>query len=442
MGRISFFQDIMYNLFEPGVIAGSRQKTACNIRELCHALLSERGEVSGTKIAASILAGYASLGADGKLDFFQYLLNDFDVDPAAIGKHATMYSEDRSPAILSALTKSAEPVRRELLRRLNQAPAGTEKLVRIREDLLSLLKLHPELASVDADFQHLFSSWFNRGFLVLHPIDWQSPASILEKIIDYEAVHAIDDWDQLRLRLQPEDRRCFAFFHPAMPQEPLIFVEIALTSGIPRSIGDLLSTSREPASHVDTDTAVFYSISNCQKGLRGISFGNFLIKQVANDLAHEFPHLKNFVTLSPIPGFARWIHTIIRSRETPLPREVVELLDSKGGNIPENHEVLEPTLLTLLAQYFLNEKTKDGYPIDPVARFHLGNGAVLQQMNWMADQSKNGISQSFGMMVNYKYDLRKTENNHEIYVREKYISTTRLIRNLAKQSLGAGGYRE
>lgn len=398
--------------------------------------MSEQGEVSGTKVASAVLAKYESLEQEQKTAFFECLANDYDLETDLVIEAAREYSANRSPQALEKLTETSEPRRQELMRRLNQVPGATEKLVQMREDILPLLKERPEFALVDSDFEHLFSAWFNRGFLVLKPIDWRTPANILEKIIEYEAVHAINDWDDLRRRLQPEDRRCFAFFHPVMPEEPLIFVEVALTKGVPDSISSLLAESREVLPPEKTDTAVFYSISNCQTGLKGVSFGNFLIKQVVNDLKQDLAGLKNFVTLSPVPGFRKWF--LKEHGDTTHP-DLSDIVDAMGKEDPEvrrlSLEPYEKHLSKLMAEYMVETKRSDGMPFDPVSRFHLGNGASLARINWMADTSPNGIRQSAGMMVNYKYDLATVENNHESYVHEKEVHTTREIRVLAKTEL-------
>ena len=435
MSRISYLQDVLSSVFERGrIFRGSDDKR--NIIELCDAIFSEKGEVSGSKLAATVLAKYEKLDLEEKRGFFLHIVENFDLDPNAVIASAQAYIEERTPHHLAQLTKYAEPKRRELLRRLNQVPGATEKLVHMREDLLLMLKSEPKFASFDADFEHLFSSWFNRGFLVLKPIDWKTPANILEKIIEYEAVHAINDWDDLRRRLQPHDRRCFAFFHPAMPEEPLIFVEVALTKGLPASVTDLLAEARASIANDDIDTAVFYSISNCQKGLRGVSFGNFLIKQVVNDLAHDFSGLKNFVTLSPIPGFRNWLDDAFDDSDIVSINEIKNALSNEESFfIDESTQALEKPLKVLLAKYFLEAKKSDGWPLDPVSRFHLGNGASLMRFNWMADISEKGLKQSAGLMVNYKYDLATVEDNHESYAREKEINTTREIKAFAKTEL-------
>lgn len=432
MSRITFFHEILANVFDQRKIFKSARDDR-DMLELCHALLSEKGEVSGAKLAAALLANYSNLEVSEKIDFFASLGEQFDIEPETVIDAANLYLQNRSPENLSSLVGVAEPRRLELLRRLNQVPGATEQLVRMREDLLSSVRESHELARVDADFEHLFSSWFNRGFLVLKPIDWKTPANILEKIIEYEAVHAINDWDDLRRRLEPEDRRCFAFFHPAMPEEPLIFVEVALTSGIPASIDEVLAETREHVGENVANTAVFYSISNCQKGLKGVSFGNFLIKQVVSDLARDLPNIKNFVTLSPIPGFVRWFKDEFAQSENATIEKIRSFLSDTHDN-PNAEELAEyeKPLKALAARYFLSEKQAGGKPVDPVARFHLGNGASLMKINWMADGSEKGRAQSGGMMVNYLYDPDTIEANHEAYAQNYKIKTTREIQALLK----------
>ena len=282
-----------------------------------------------------------------------------------------------------------------MFRRLNAAPRGTARLVAMRARLLKAVKRDASLDPIDSDLRHLLRSWFNRGFLVPARIDWSTSAAILEKIIAYEAVHAIDDWDALRERLAPADRRCFSFFHPTMPDEPLIFVEVALTKGLSGSIQQILKSPRQILNPRDADTAIFYSISNCQAGLAGITFGAFLIKQVASDLQAALPNLKAFATLSPMPGFAAW-----------LAAQGIEpdLADGKPDAISE-----------LAADYLLHARTEAGLPLDPVARFHLGNGAELHRINPQGDTSPKGRAQSHGVMVNYLYELDKVESRHEAF---------------------------
>ncbi len=364
-----------------------------SLAELAEALIGTAGETSGVALAREILSRFNLLDDTEKLEFFRHIAMALDIDPDAVRTALDAYQRAPSKDTYRAYSDAAEPLRQELIRRLNRVPGATGQLVRMRADLLRLGGGQPALAALDLDFRHLFASWFNRGFLVLRRINWESPAHILERIIAYEAVHAIDSWDDLRRRLEPGDRRCFAFFHPAIPDEPLIFVEVALTRGIAGSIQDLLAESREVIAEEEADTAVFYSISNCQAGLASISFGNSLIKQVVTDLSFELPGLKTFVTLSPMPAFARWL----RDRDV-----------SPG---PENPEILR----ALGALFLLSAKRADGLPLDPVARFHLGNGALLHEIHADADLSPKGMNQSAGVMVNYLYDLGRVTQNQETF---------------------------
>jgi malonyl-CoA decarboxylase len=324
-----------------------------------------------------------------------------------------------------------------LLRRLNLAPGGTAALVRMREQLMDALDHRDDLKAVDADFVHLFSSWFNRGFLVLRRIDWSTPAMILEKIIRYEAVHRIRSWDDLRRRIDPSDRRCYAFFHPALVDEPLIFVEVALSREIPDAIAPILSVQRDT---VDTDrvtTATFYSISNCQRGLAGVSFGNFLIKQVVQEISRENARLRTFVTLSPVPDFSRWLDRERKADDSkalsPEDRTALEGLDRQGWwQLPEAREPMHEPLLRAAAWYFLNAKNRRGQPADSVARFHLGNGARLERLNWLGDGSENGLGQSYGLMVNYLYDLDDIEKNHEAYAEARKVVASNAVRRMLR----------
>ncbi len=428
MSRTSFLQDLLATIFERGTsyAAGEDKRS---MEELCAALLSERGEASGTRIAAAILNRYEADDDQKKAGFFRLLTEEYDVDTDAIANAASQYSASRDTTALAHLLDEAEPPRQEILRRLNRMTGGTGRLVKMRANLLGLLRENPAFRRTDLDFQHLFMSWFNRGFLVLRRIDWTTPANILEKIIAYEAVHAINDWDDLRRRLQPADRRCFAFFHPAMPDEPLIFVEVALTQKVPGSIRSLLSEEREMIDDDTATTAVFYSISNCQRGLAGISFGNFLIKQVATDLSSSLPNLKTFVTLSPIPGFVPWLRDEMAAvtDETPAESAIEKALAATtAGDL----EPISEDLRRLAAEYLLRAKRPDGQPLDPVARFHLGNGASLEGIHPLADLSEKGIEEARGVMVNYRYDLGAVEANHEAYAHDREIITTRAIRSL------------
>ncbi len=409
----------------------------------CADLLSSKGEATGVALAARILEGYDQLDAEGRSAFFRTLAADYDPDPEAVQDAALRYATERSPEALAALLRIAEPRRHELLRRLNLAPGGTQRLVAMRADLLRLLADEPEFARIDADFRHMLASWFSRGFLVMQPIDWNTPAVILEKITAYEAVHEIDSWEALRRRVVPEDRRCFAFFHPSMPDEPLVFVEVALTRAVPGSIQAVLAPEREPVTPGEATTAVFYSISNCQQGLKGVSFGAFLIKQVAEDLAHALPKLDTFVTLSPVPDLSRWLGGEAK-RDPDLPAaRALDLFRSEGWrDEPKREADLKALPLPLAASYLADarrpHKQGIGQPPDPVARFHLGNGARLLDIHWLGDTSEKGLAQSFGIMVNYLYDLDRIEENHEAYATEGKVTASRKIRNLAATARKGG----
>jgi len=304
--------------------------------------------------------------------------------------------------------------------------------------MLRGLKLHPAWSAIDADLLHLFRSWFNRGFLRLERIDWRTPAIVLEKLIEYEAVHAVQGWRDLRRRLEG-DRRCFAYFHPQLRDEPLIFIEVALTRGMSAHVQPLLDINAPVAGPARADTAIFYSITNCQEGLRGISFGNLLIKQVAEDLKSEFPHLKQFATLSPIPGFRRWLDgTEARVRLSVGPNAEQRLamlaaIETPGWQAGEVPEDLQKLLMRLCAWYLLHAR-QDAEPLDPVARFHLGNGAALERLNWLGDTSESGMARSAGMMVNYVYRLADVERNHERYFAQHDVVASRAVTKLARKS--------
>jgi malonyl-CoA decarboxylase len=299
--------------------------------------------------------------------------------------------------------------------------------------LLKLARDNPDLGRVDRDLAHLFSSWFNRGFLVLRPIDWSSPANVLEKIIRYEAVHEIHGWDDLRRRIDAPDRRCYAFFHPALADEPLIFVEIALTEEMPAAIAPLLAEDRSVIEPSHARTAVFYSISNCQAGLAGISFGNFLIKQVVEELQRELPGLETFVTLSPVPGLRLWMKAADDVPVSDDERAMLAALDEWSWiENPTAAEYARRVLEPLAAHYFLRAKTPDGRAVDPVARFHLGNGARLERINWLGDRSRKGLRESAGIMVNYLYDLNEIEENHEAYANQREVVASSAVRKLLK----------
>jgi malonyl-CoA decarboxylase len=407
---MSLLADLLSTLIERRAAVGQGADDR-PIEDLCRDLLGSRGEVSGYALVAAILDRYDAMDDAGKLAFFRFLNDEMDIDHGAVAAALAAYGDAPSQATYRAFMAAAEPARQELARRLNQVPGATARLVAMRADLLRLIGQDAALAKLDLDFRHLLSSWFNRGFLVLRPVTWSSPAKILEDIISYEAVHAIDSWDDLRRRVQPADRRCFAFFHPAMPDEPLIFVEVALTKGVPGSIQAVLAGDRAALDPAQADTATFYSISNCQAGLAGISFGNSLIKQVAEDLSRALPQLETFVTLSPIPGLAAWMQ----------------------ANLVKAQSAAEQRLIA--AHYLLNAKRPNGTPLDPVARFHLQNGASVMDIHAGADTSARGQSLSGGAMVNYRYDLGRVADNHEAFVHEAQVIAAPEIVKLAAQPL-------
>ncbi len=425
MQRNRFLGDILATLLQRTGMAGPSDDIR-DIYELCRALLSAEGEVSGQKLASTVLARYRVLSEEDKRAFFAFLNDELDLDAKALGTLAAEYDADPSPAVFARLSAAAEPQRQELLRRLNQPLGATAEIVAMRVDLLRALKDAPELARTDHDFVHLLRSWFNRGFLVLKAIDWDTPARILDKVVAYEAVHQISDLDDLRRRLYPPDRRCFAFFHPSMPDEPLIFVEVALTEGIPGSVTDLLSESRDPLAAEDAKVAAFYSISNCQKGLMGISFGNLLIKQVVAELSLSFPQIEQFVTLSPIPGLNTWLAT--QCDDPGIGHIAQAVLERRA--VPQD-------LRAMAARYLLNAKRDDGMPLDPVARFHLTNGAMVHDIHAEADTSENGLAQSSGAMVNYLYDLDMTEKNHADFEFQSIVATDKPARTLSNAALSA-----
>ena len=441
----SFLAGILSAIFERGRTPARRAAVAgppIDLPALCARLVAGEGEASCVAMATEILARWSALDEAGQLDFLLALAHGFGPDPIRLGRAIAAYQARPDAETVMAVHYAAEPPRQEVLRRLNLAPFGTLTLVRMRETALKRLPDHPALKVLDADFVHLFSSWFNRGFLVLQRIDWASPANILEKIIRYEAVHEIRDWNDLRRRLQPGDRRCFAFFHPALVDEPLIFVEVALAGEIPSSIGGLLAPGGEAAAGARPTTAVFYSISNCQAGLRGISFGDFLIKQVVDELRRELPELATFVTLSPVPGFAAWLARQLEGGEgdsllAPEDREALAGLSDDAGEA----EALRPRLLRAAATYFLQAKTVAGKPLDPVARFHLNNGASLHRLNPMADGSPRALREAHGLMVNYQYKLDEIEANHERFTREGHVAASEPVRRLASADPPPGARR-
>ena len=398
----------------------------------CHDLVSAHGEASGTALASQILDSYLALNDDERLGTLLLLDTAFAPDADTLSAAARSYADNPDDQTYRALANAIEAPRQELFRRLNMAPGGTTAIVGMRQLVLARLREHPELKPFEHDLKHLLASWFNRGFLQFEQIDWRTPAVILEKLIAYEAVHEIQGWDDLRRRLA-DDRRCFGFFHPALPDEPLIFVEVALTHGLADEIHTLIDTAPDEQKKQQPDTAIFYSISNCQTGLAGISFGNFLIKQVADAVKKEFSGITQFATLSPIPGFRKWLDDVL-VRDTPdwLSEDDIDLLNRSDWRDNELiRQPLKPALMNLCARYLIEEK-RNGRPLDPVARFHLGNGASVERLNWAADLSDKGIEQSTGMMVNYLYDSEQIVRNHEAYVRDGIVAASSAVTKLAK----------
>ncbi|WBU52042.1 malonyl-CoA decarboxylase family protein [Paracoccus sp. SCSIO 75233] len=388
------------------------------ISAACHVLMTRIGDAARVAVAEQALSAYEELSDDEKLTFFRLLLNDYGVDADEIRGAYQTWEQQQDGAAGAALFQVVEPKRQTLLRRLNMAPGATLKLVRMREDLLKAMRGAPEIAPIDQDFAHLLSSWFNRGFLRMQRIDWGTSAAVLERIMRYESVHVMQGWADLRRRLNPHDRRMFAFFHPATGDEPLIFVEVALTQGVPDAIATIL-TAPEPDAPAQADTAVFYSINNSLPGLKGVSFGNFLIKQVASDLSKELPELTRFVTLSPAPGFARWLAAQESVRAKALS---TSLKQQDWLNDDAIAEELRPEVEAFAARYFVTARNQKDAPPDPVARFHLGNGASAWRVNWPADRSDNAVRAAHGLMINYLYELAAIETQHELFVRDGTVA--------------------
>ncbi|TVR08624.1 MAG: MCD, Malonyl-CoA decarboxylase MCD [Salinarimonadaceae bacterium] len=450
VATMSFFTDMLQQIADRGrtLISPRRPspRSYGELRALAEALLTNRGEVSGVARAAELLDGFAGASAKDRDEFLRALALDFGPDEAKVEEAIAAYRAEPGPHAAMKLHVGAEPRRQELLRKLNRTPGGTLALLRMREETLARLSEDRALADLDADFRHLFSSWFNRGFLGLKRIDWTSPAHVLEKIIRYEAVHKIENFEELKSRLAPEDRRLYAFFHPALTEEPLIFVEVALTQAIPGAIAPILDPAHEIVPEKQATTAVFYSISNCQKGLAGVSFGNFLIKQVVEELRRDLPQLRTFVTLSPVPGFAQWLRTETADAESAFlgPQERAALAPHFSAQGEPDFEALAAalhgdlgeTVRTLAATYLVHVRSQreSGLerPRDPVARFHLGNGARLEHVHAQADMSRKGLAQGAGVMVNYLYDLDAIERNHEAYAERGEVAVSSEVRRLAK----------
>lgn len=415
-----------------------------DIRALCTQLLSERGEASQTVLAQELIGTYEALNDGQRLEFFEILCREFGANEAALCSLAGEYQRSPSAATYQALAAAMESPRQKLFLRMNTAPHGMETLVAMRGRVGRLLRKHPELDPLDADLKYLFGLWFNRGFLRLERIGWHTSALILEKLIHYESVHEINGWPDLRRRLAP-DRRCFAFFHPALTNEPIIFVEIALTQGLVGELDPLLDLNAPVLAPEEADTAIFYSISNCLDGLRGISFGNFLIKQVVVELGNELPGLKLYSTLSPLPRFASALgdhgnaEGFTRARLSRLlgvyaARLVQEAKKSDPVDAlfhlledPLSHRDVLAKPLHRLALAYLTQARVKGHLVDPVARFHLSNGARLERVNRFGNARSYGLSDSFGIMANYRYVPEEFEENHERFVGEGKIRVSKQL---------------
>lgn len=409
------------------------------------------GEVSARARAAALGHAYLALNEVGRLKFLKLMTENFGSDPVAVEQamedvlHAKDFSSRQKSE--TKLRHVLEPPRTRLLTQFNALPDGVKFLVDMRSELVGHLKANPELWGLEDDLKSLLNSWFDIGFLELRQITWNAPAALLEKLMAYEPVHEIASWHDMKNRLAA-DRRCFAFFHPRMPDEPLIFVWVALVEGIAANVGELLDETAPEQDAETADTAIFYSISNAQPGLRGISFGDFLIKRVVDSLRGELANLKNFATLSPIPGFRRWLSAQISSGELALTDDeskallvggegdAVAVLESRlnspGWHEDKENSVLKAPLTRLCAEYLLNQRRKSGTALDSVAHFHLTNGSRVEQINWLADTSVKGLEQSAGMMVNYLYELENIEANHETYRGAGTVSASSAVRNLIK----------
>jgi len=427
------------------------------IREqMSDCLEAKGGEVSARARAAALGHVYLALDLTGKERFLRLMAQEFDLNRDAIdttiGEVRRAGNDQERATAEAKLRRALEAPRVKLLTQFNALPEGVKFLVDMRADLLPMTRKDPALKVLEQDLKGLLASWFDVGFLELRRITWNtSPAALLEKLIAYEAVHAIESWDDLKNRLD-SDRRCFAYFHPRMPHEPLIFVEVALVRGMSSSVQDLLDETAPLGNPESADTAIFYSISNAQKGLAGISFGNFLIKRVVGQLTNELKGLKTFATLSPVPGFVGWLDRTLAAGQagllTSAERKAINLAAGKNGGAKgvlkgvlsdpnwmedENlRHVLKGPLLRLCANYLINEKGRKDRALDPVANFHLSNGAVMERLNWAGDRSENGLKQSAGIMINYLYDLDAIEENHEAYTGAGKITASSGLRSILK----------
>ena len=391
---------------------------------LCNRLLVRASPAMWLACAAEILRRFTVADDAGKRTFLMLLAERYNADAERLTRAIERYRDDPAPERLAELHAASEPRRQQLLRRLNEAPDGTALLLAMRGALLEANRAMPGFSALDSDFAHLFAAWFNGGFLELRSLDWSAPGAVLARLMHYEAVHPIESWEALRARLEPADRRCYGFFHPRMGHEPLIFVEVALTAGIPTRIADLLAPERAPMDPEQADTAVFYSISNCQRALRGIPFGGPLIKQVMDLLRRELPSLRRAVTLSPMPGFAAWLRGQ-EAGDTELPGALERPDWHQDAALARR---VQAPLMQAAARYLT---TATGRAMDPVACFHLGNGARIEQLDWLGDLSGKGLGQSHGMMVNYLYDPARIDGNLNAFARDGTVMASEQVRRLA-----------
>ena len=429
MPETRFISDMFRRLAGSGLGVLGRTRAGEDPVDMCHSLLDTRSEVSGLVLARHILDRLEQATPEDRRAAFARIAAEFGPDETRL-QHALSTYVPGDVAAARRLHFAAEPRSQGLIRAFNRVPGATARLVRLRAELLRDTRSDPALASLDQDFRHLFASWFTRGFLELRRIDWRTPANVLENIITYEAVHEIRGWDDLRQRVGDPDRRLFAFFHPAMPDDPLIFVEIALTRDIPKAIGPILDRDRDRIPPEKARVAVFYSISNCHVGLRGISFGNFLIKQVVEELRRDMEQLATFVTLSPVPGLRRWVGEEMQTEEGLIPKRLRKTLSELEGDTPPD----PATLREVTALYLTRAHRASGGVLDPVAHFHLGNGAILAHAHAEADASLRGMANSWGAMVNYLYDDSRIETNHQSYANTGDIALSSEIRALASQA--------
>ena len=400
------------------------RKDLTSALQLCNDLISFKGIASGIAIAREITEIYSVFDTDQKLSFFKEINKQFSPNNNEVEKKIAQYLKEKNEQSLNALGSAVEGNRQELIRRLNMAPNGTPFLVSMREDLIKFLPINPELKNLDEDIRHLFKSWFNPGFLRLEKITWDSKAAVLEKIMKYEKVHKIKDMNDLKRRLQQEDRRFFAYFHPVLKDEPLIFVEVAFTKGVGHSIQEIIKPKTDEKSNYDT--ATFYSINNCQNGLMRVTLGNFLIKRVVFEIQEENPKIKNFGTLSPLPGFADWFLSLSSEKLKDILKDYeiskLDFLRSPSLKIGEPKILEEKAAIKkLVAHYLLNEKINNK-PLNPVSRFHLGNGASISNIILNGNITDYGYKESFGIMVNYSYQLDKLEKIHEDFITKGIIS--------------------